>query len=149
MSYLLEWQTDEDRDPLCLVRHVRVFRNAGGLKAFLRSRAFQRLAGSEVRLQHRARGQKPEAVITTIAAVLSWDPGAQRLPPALADSAWAEALTALSLRGQLIERMAAEFGTAQRLDLLSADQAQQMLALLHMLLTQHAQTRLPGGPARA
>lgn len=135
MAFILEWQTDEDRDPLCLIRHVRVFRNAGGLKAFLRSRAFKRLARGEVRLQHRARDQRPDAVITTIEAALGWDPTISRLPPPMVGSAWAEALTAISLRGHLVERLTAELATAQHLRLLTDAQAHKLIdALKDMLL---------------
>lgn len=134
MAFILEWQADEDRDPLCLIRHIRVFRRAGALKAFLRSRAFRRVAGSEVRLQHRVRGQRPDAVITTIEAVLAWDPADSRLPPPLMGSAWAEALTAISLRGYLIERMTAELGTAQRLKLLTDAQVQALIQTLNEML---------------
>lgn len=141
MAYVLEWQTDEDRDPLCLIRHVRVFRNAGGLKAFLRSRAFRRLAGSEVRLQHRARDQRPDAVISTIEGVLGWDPAASRLPPPLAGSAWAEALTAISLRGHLVERLTAELSTAQHLQLLTEAQAQKLIDALKGMLLAGAEPR--------
>lgn len=138
MAYILEWQTDKDRDPMCLIRHVRVFRHASGLKAFLRSRAFRRLAGSEVRLQHRSRDLQPEAVITTIDAVLGWNPAVSRLPPTLVGSDWAEALTAMSLRGHLVERMTAELGTAQQLRLLSDEQALALLRLLKEMLVASA-----------
>lgn len=138
MAYLLEWQTDEDRDALCLIRHIRVFRGAGALKAFLRSRAFRRQAGNEVRVQHRARRVRPEAVVTTIEAVLAWNPEASCLPLPLAHSAWAEALTAISLRGHLVEHLAAELGTAQRLALLSEHQVAALLAELRAMLAENA-----------
>ncbi len=145
MSYILEWQAGAVHDPSWLIRQLRVFRSASGLKTFLRSRAFRRLASEEIRLQRREGGRVGVAVITTVTATLGWSPEASALPPPLVHSAWADALNAMNVRGHLIERMAAELGTAVALDLLTREQIAALMSTLQIMLAESA-ARAP--PAR-
>lgn len=138
MAYVLEWQAGIDSDPRSLIRHVRVFRDAGGLKAFLRSRAFQRLAGPELRIEYRPRGRRPHAVITTCAAALGWDAGASRLPPPLVRSAWSETLSAMALRAQFTQRVVEVLRAGVEMQLLREEDFDLLAATLREILARHA-----------
>ncbi|SNS89932.1 hypothetical protein SAMN06295912_12254 [Sphingomonas laterariae] len=138
MPYILEWQSEPDRDPLCLVRHVRVFRRAGSLKTFVASRAFARVQVRELRLQRRFAGAAPEMVFTSPAAIAAWDPTQSGLPAPLADARWAERLAAMGVRAHLVERIAADLADAGRLELLSGAQIGSLLAQLKAMLAETA-----------
>lgn len=137
MSYVLEWRlTGSKSDGLSIVRQVRVFRNAGGLKTFLRSRRFRRLAAPELRIQLRARDADAEEVITTIDAAMTWDPGSCSLPPPLLQSQWERELSALSVRAMMIDRWREELHSAQQLGLLNVEQIRALLGALEAMLVE-------------
>jgi hypothetical protein len=147
MTYVLEWQIGEDRSPTSLMRQVRVFKNANGLKAFLRSRAFRRRAGPELRLMYRSGESRQSQVITTIEAALGWDPIRSRLPPPLVHAIWTDKLTALSVRALLVERLRKELVEAKELGLLSLDDVDMLVAALEAMLA--AQELASGGSERS
>lgn len=137
MSYILEWRvSSSESQALSIVRQVRVFRNAGGMKAFLRSRRFRRHAAPELRIQLRARDSTAEEVLTTIEAALGWDPACSRLPPPLVQSRWAREISALSVRAMLVDRWREELHSAQQLGLLSIEQVTSLLATLEAMLVE-------------
>lgn len=142
MAYILEWQSGTDRDPLCLVRYVRVFRRVTTLKTFLRSRVYWRTHPVELRLQQRVRGRAPLAVYTTTNAILLWDDACDPLPPATEPSPWQERLGTMSLRAGLVDRVAAELAAARDADLLTTVQVQTLIGRLRRMLAETATTDL-------
>jgi len=140
MSYVLEWRMrGSNSQALSIVRQVRVFRNAGGLKAFLRSRRFRRHSAPELRIQLRVRDSTAEEVLTTIEAALGWDPSCSRLPPPLVQSQWARELSALSVRAMLVDRCRQELQSAQQLGLLSVEQITCLVTALEAMLVEGKQ----------
>lgn len=134
MGYLIEWVTESSAELPGLVRQVRVFKNAGGLKAFLRSRHFRKHAGPELRVQIRGKATHSQEVITTRDAILNWDPGKSRLPEPLLQSNWAKDLAALNFRAVLIQRWRAELQIATGLKLLNENQVATLVGALELML---------------
>lgn len=136
MSYVLEWITGNSGNRSSIVRQVRVFRHANGIKAFLRSRAFQRHAGAEIRIQLREGRSTSEEVITSVDSALVWDPGSIRLPEALPDSNWKRELSSLSVRAGLLRRWRTELEAAEQLGVLEVDQVVTLVAALEIMIAE-------------
>lgn len=136
MSYVLEWITGNSSNRSSIVRQVRVFRHANGIKAFLRSRAFQRHAGAEIRIQLREGHSTSDEVITSVDSALAWDLVSSRLPEPLPDSNWKRELSSLTVRAGLVRRWRTELEAAEQLGVLEVDQVVTLVAALEIMIAE-------------
>lgn len=135
MVYVLEWRAPRGtrRPGRCLVSYVRVFRSVAAIKAFVRSRRFARIGGSELRLGLRG-ASRAGPVTTTIEAILAWDHRTASLPSPLDHSRWEADLAVLGLSGSVREGVAAELERGRMGGLLSGQQVHAVLDLLSRAL---------------
>lgn len=141
MAYLLEWNSHSSGDARSLVRQVRVFRSANGLKAFIRTRAFRKIASAELRVELRSRRNTLASAITTAENVLAWNTQESRLPAALQDSAWAKELRNMTVRASFLQNWHRDLQSAEKLGLLKEDQVTVILAALEIFLKETEQGR--------
>jgi hypothetical protein len=137
MAYVLEWRDAAlapARPGQSVVSHVRLFRSAPAIKAFLCRRAFARAPRLEYRLSLRQHGTVRASVITGRAAILGWDERHCLLPPALAHARWAAEIDRLTLQAELRGRIATSLARAEDAGVLSHADTQRIAGLLDRLL---------------
>lgn len=128
MVYVLEWRDPpgDIRRTHCLVSYVRVFQSAATIKGFVRSRRFAAWSSSEVRLTLRGR-DRAAPVITSVAAILAWNPAEAPLPLPLPGSRWQADSAMLGLAVHVLAAVAAELERARAAGLLSAADVQMLV----------------------